>query len=240
MRKTLVVGLGAALLTLVLVNAVAGNHRAIAEACADAARLEAQRDSLLAEVHDREQRQAALAFARERHEAEANRLRDSVAALDRRRAEAQLTVRQIRTMGALQARLRSAFPELGDSAWGVTTFRLDGRDTIGIEYLTVPAWFAETFVIEHANAESWRAQKAELLAVDSLRLAITALQDSITRLVAANADAYQTGYQAAYADYQDLSRRYVAELKKPRIRLGSALGLLGAAGVGALIGRTLP
>jgi hypothetical protein len=44
--------------------------------------------------------------------------------------------------------------------------------------------------------------------------------------------AARAGDQAAYTGYQDLSKRYVAELKKPRIRLGSALGLLGAAGVG--------
>jgi chromosome segregation ATPase len=119
MRKALLPGLVAAVLAIVLVNAVAGNRRAIAEARADAARLETQRDSLLAEVRDRERRQAALAIERETHHAEASRLRDSVAALERRRADAQLTVRQIRTVGALQARLRSAFPELGDSAWGV-------------------------------------------------------------------------------------------------------------------------
>jgi hypothetical protein len=76
--------------------------------------------------------------------------------------------------------------------------------------------------------------------VDSLRLAVTALQDSVTRLLAATAEAYQSGYQAAYAGYQDPSRRYVTELRKPRIRLGSALGLLGAAGVGVVVGRALP
>jgi len=102
----------------------------------------------------------------------------------------------------------------------------------------VPAWFAETFVIDHANAESWRAQKDQLLAVDSLRLAV-ALQDSILTLQAANAQAYEAGYQAAYAGYRDLSGRYVAELKKPRIRLGSAIGILGAAGLGLVVGRAV-
>ena len=46
--------------------------------------------------------------------------------------------------------------------------------------------------------------------------------------------------QAAYASYQDLSQRYIAELKKPRIRLGSVIGLIGAAGVGVVIGSTIP
>jgi hypothetical protein len=114
---------------------------------------------------------------------------------------------------------------------------MDVRDTVGIEYLMVPAWFAETFVIDHANAESWRAQKDRLLAVDSLRLAVAALQDSILALEAANAHAYQSGYQSAYADYQDLSARYVAELRKPKITLGRSIGLFAAAGAGFLAAR---
>jgi hypothetical protein len=240
MRKPLLTAVVVSAVILYLLNTLGSNHEAIAAARTAAARLESQRDSLVAEVRDRERQQAALAVARQTHEAEANRLRDSVAALERRRAAHQLTVRRIRTVGVLQDRLRAAFPELSASAWGLTTIPLDDADTLGIEYLLVPAWFAETFVIDHRNAEAWRAQKDRLLAVDSLRLAITTLQDSVTRLEAANAAAYEGGYRAAYADYQDLSRRYVAELKKPRIGLGSAIGILGAAALGVVIGRTIP
>ena len=219
--------------------ALGGDRRAIQEARADAARLAGQRDSLILEVRRGEQRQAALTVQRHTVETEANRRRDSAVALERRRSAAQLAVRQIRTVGALQDRLRVAFPELGDSAWGLTTVALgpgDG-DTLGIESLVVPAWFAETFVIDHANAQSWRDQKDELLAVDSLRLAVAAFQDSILQLQTAATRAYETGFQAAHAGYQDLSGRYVAQLRKPRIRLGSTLGLLGATGAGILIGR---
>lgn len=248
MRKAVMVALAAAVLIIGavalitgLVNALAGNRQAIAEVRADAARLQTQRDSLLAEVRDRERRQAALTLERNSHEALATRLRDSVTALERRRADAQLTVRRIRTAGVLLDRLRATFPELGDSAWGLTRLPLEPGDTLGLEYLLVPAWFVETFIIDHANAASWRAQKHRLLAVDSLWLVVTALQDSVTRLVAANAAAYHTGYQAAHAGYEDLSRRYVAELRRPRIPLRSAaLGLLGAAAAGAVIARTLP
>jgi N-acetyl-anhydromuramyl-L-alanine amidase AmpD len=74
----------------------------------------------------------------------------------------------------------------------------------------------------------------------SLRLVIAALQDSVTNLVPANAHAYELGYQAAYAGYRDLNDRYVAELKKPRLKLPSAIGLLGAAGVGLVVGRAIP
>ncbi|HLB38086.1 MAG TPA: hypothetical protein VJL31_16055 [Gemmatimonadales bacterium] len=217
-----------------------GNGKAVAAAQAEAARLTTQRDSLIAVVHDRERQQAALTIQRETHEAEVTRLRDSVIVLERRRAAAQLSVRQLRTVGALQHQLRTAFPELGASGWGVTTVRFEDGDTLGIEYLMVPAWFAETFVIDHANAESWRTQKDQLLAVDSLRVVVAALQDSITHLEVAKRLAYEAGYQAAYAGYQDLSRRHVAELRKPRIKLASAVGVLGAMAVGVVVGRLLP
>ena len=190
-------------IVLVLVNALGNNRKTIEKARADSARFESQWDSLFAAVRERKRLQATLTTERRTHELEANRLRDSVTTLEGHRAAAQLNVRQIRTVGALQDRLRTTFPELGTSAWGVTTVSIGDGDTLGLEYLLVPAWFAETFVIDHANAASWRAQKDQLLAIDSLRLVVTALQDSVTRLEAANAAAYQTGYQAAYAGYQD-------------------------------------
>ena len=59
-------------------------------------------------------------------------------------------------------------------------------------------------------------------------------------LETANARAYQAGYEAAYAGYQDLSKRHIAELTKPRVRFGSALGILGWASLGVIVGRAIP
>jgi len=129
-----------------------GSRTAIARVRAEASRLASQRDSLITVVREGERRQAGLTARREAQEAEAGRLRDSVSALEQRRAAEQLTVRQLSTTGALQTRLRTAFPELGPTGWGVTTLPFEGGDALGLEYLLVPAWFAETFVIDHANA----------------------------------------------------------------------------------------
>ncbi len=71
-----------------------------------------------------------------------------------------------------------------------------------------------------------------LLAVDSLRLMVATLQDSVLRLEMAHAAAYG----AASASYQDLTRRYIAELNKPRVRLPSLVGFVGAVGV---VGRVI-
>jgi hypothetical protein len=230
----LVLALSAAL--LLLVSAFGGRREAIARAEAAASRLQLQRDSLIGEVRIHTEAKAALERERALHSAQADRLRDSIAHLERSRAERQLAVRRTRTVGELQTRLRAAFPELGDSGWGLTTVPLEG-DTLGLEYLMVPAWFAETFIIDHRNAESWREQKNTLLVVDSLGLLVTALQDSVAALVTANARAYQAGYDAAYAGFQDVSGRYVAELRKPRMSFGGTVGIIAAAGAGFFLGR---
>ncbi len=45
-----------------------------------------------------------------------------------------------------------------------------------------------------------------------------------------------TAYGAAYASHQDLTRRYIAELNKPRITLGRSIGLIAAIGAGFVLG----
>jgi hypothetical protein len=58
----------------------------------------------------------------------------------------------------------------------------------------------------------------------------------VARLEAANANAYRAGYEATYAGYQDLSARYVAQLRRPRITVGRTIELIVAAGAGFLLG----
>jgi uncharacterized protein YlxW (UPF0749 family) len=224
---------------LLLVQAYGGRRAEVARARAAASDLRRQRDSLVTVVKQREKEQAALTVRLQQYREEANGLRDSVTAIEGRRSAHQLDVRRLRTVGELQDRLRAAFPELGPAGWGITALPFEDGDSLGLDYLLVPAWFAETFIIDHANAASWRAQKDRLLEVDSLRLVVATLQDSVSRLEAANAAAYATGYDAATASYQDLTRRYIAELNKPRIRLPSLVGFVGAVGVGVVVGRVV-
>jgi hypothetical protein len=228
-----------AILSYVL-GAFGNREREIARVTAQATQLEAERDSISAVVDSSTRVQAALRSERDTRAAEAAVLRDSVATLEHERQAGQLTVRAMRRTADLEAKLADAFPEIAASQWGVTTIPLDARDTLGIEYVLFPAWFTETFVIDHRNAESWRAQRDRLLLVDSLGLAVTALQDSITRLEAANRAAFEAGYQHAVNSHQDLTARYVAELRKPRFSLGSTVGLLAAAGLGFVVGTAIP
>ena len=240
MRKTVLLVLALCVALLLLAVSYGGRREAIAQARTAASHLRLQRDSLRAAVEARNQQRSALVLEREALDAQVAQLRDSVAQLEESRAQEQLSVREIRTTGALQSRLRSTFPELGKTGWGLTTLPFQDGDTLGLEYLLVPAWFAETFIIDRANAASWLAQKDRLLEVDSLRSVVASLQDSVTRLAAANAAAYATGYDAAYASHQVLTRRYIAELNKPRFKLPSIVGFVGAVGVGIVVGRVTP
>ncbi len=199
-------------------------------------RLERERDSILVFVVANTVKQESLALSRDNTEAEVAALHDYVDQLEHERQASALTVRSIRKTSDLQTRLNSTFPEMAHSNWGLTTIPFELGDTLGIEYFMIPAWFTETFIIDHENAESWSRQKDKLLAVDSLRVQVASLQDSIATLQAQNILALQTGYNNASNDYRDLSTRYIAELRKPRFSLGSTVGLcIGAAGAGALI-----
>ena len=67
-----------------------------------------------------------------------------------------------------------------------------------------------------------RTGVCQLLEVDSLRSLVASLRDGLRRRVRPS--------------YQDLSRRNIAELYKPRIRLPSLVGFVG---VGLVVGRVL-
>ena len=212
------------------------NHAEIARVEAEVYRLEREKDSIQAFVAANVAVQETLQLTRENSEAEVAGLRDYVDLLERQRQESALTVRQIRKTSDLQDRLDSTFPEMARSNWGLTTIPFEPGDTVGIEYFVIPAWFTETFIIDHQNAEFWREQKDKLLAVDSLRVQVAALQDSVATLHAQNALALQTGFDNASSSCRALSNSYIAELRKPRFSIGSTVGVcLGVAGATALI-----
>ena len=48
------------------------------------------------------------------------------------------------------------------------------------------------------------------------------------------------GRRTAYTSHQVLTRRYIAELNKPRFKLPSIVGFVGAVGVGIVVGRVVP
>lgn len=201
--------------------------------------MQAARDSILAAVAVRDAREQVLQREVQILRLETDELRAQVAGLEERRAAQQLSVRQLRTTDELESRLRETFPEVADSDWGVTEV-YNEEAGLGIEYLLVPLWFSETFIIDHHNAENYAQQVDRLQWVDSLQTAVAALQDSLFILEQANKNAFRDGYFDAYARYDTLNQKYVALLQRPPViklpsrKVAVAAGVLGAAvGVGA-------
>ncbi len=164
-------------------------------------------------------------------------LRHEVQRLEEERQENQLSVRSLRKPEDLKLRLLENFPELGDSDWGVREVYNEEND-IEIEYLLVPLWFSETFIIDHQNSLSFEQQKNTLVIVDSLNQSIIVLQDSIYVLENLNRQAYEKGFQVAYVKYDSLNQQYIEELKKGKINWGwQTAGIIAGGVVGVIIGR---
>jgi len=204
----------------------------------EAARLEAQRNMLQLEVARRDSIQRRLEARVDTYRGEADSLRTEVADLELERQRNQLSVRMLRRPSELQRRLVDTYPELGAEPWGVTEVHDDEND-ISLQYLLVPLWFSETFIIEHQNAASFETQRDKLLQVDSLRVVASVLQDSVITLGREKEAVYQAVYDSCFVAYQDLNGKYVDLLKKPpQVKLGPPNWLTAAiaGGVGIAIG----
>ncbi len=236
----------AVVVAIVLALAVAhlwtrlGSAAAIARAETEARMLSEQRDSILSVVAQNDSLQRELGFVRTALEAEADQLRARIALLEAERVETQLTVRRLRRSDELQARIASTFPEMAASNWGVTEI-VDEEEGVGIEYLMVPLWFTETFLIDHENSKAYEAQVESYASLVGVQDRVVVLQDSVFALERRSREAYQVGYDNAFTLYQNLNREHIALLRQPRFSLGIPGGLLTAAGtfgLGAILGAT--
>lgn len=208
------------MLALSYVTARFIDHEEILRAKTEAEQLRASRDSLLFQVAERDSVEKVLQARVGNLLMEAETLRAHVAELEEIRKEMQLSVRRLRRKEDLQARLVETFPEMAAENWGVTKLR-DEVEDVEIEYLLVPLWFSETFIINHKNAESYKAQRDSLKMLDTLQTEVIALQDTIFHLEQANRIAFQTGYNAAFAKYETLNGKYIDLLQKPpQIKMG--------------------
>jgi hypothetical protein len=166
-------------------------------------------------------------------------LRQEVRELESRRQVAQLSVRRLRQPAELLERLRTTFPEMAGSAWGTTEIMDDSEaPAIGVQYLLVPLWFSETFIIDHQNSKSYLAQRDRLHNVDSLQQRTIALKDTIIVLEKEKTEAFRVGYDSAYKKYEALNEDYIKVLKNPRValKLPGLAAILGSAAAGVAVG----
>ena len=228
---------GVLLLLVVFLGTRLRDERKIARAEFEAEMLRTQRDSIMRVVAINDSLQRELSVVRTTMEAEAGRLLARIDELESERVANQLSVRRLRRTDDLRARIETTFPEMAASQWGVTEV-FDEANGVGIEYLMVPLWFSETFLIDHQNSLAFQTQVDTFRVLDGLRQQITQLQDSVLILERSSRTAYQNGYDTAFARYEALNREYIDQLRRPRFNLGVPGGIatmLGSFGAGALL-----
>jgi Arc/MetJ-type ribon-helix-helix transcriptional regulator len=197
-------------------------------------RMRFMRDSLKVEVNLRDTLQVQLKKQVVDYKNEAESLRDKVDMMQEKRKEEQFSIRHLQSKEDLQARLLKTFPE-ACTKWRVTELEVEG---IGLEFLLVPLWFSETFIIDHQNSISYKAQRDTMFRVDSLKNIIVVLQDSINILEHLNRLAYERGFEYTFLKYDSLNHEYINELKKGKLNWGwQTAGIIGGGVVGFLLGR---
>jgi hypothetical protein len=146
-------------------------------------------------------------------------------------------VRQLGRPKELQDRLRTTFPEIAESDWGVTDV-MNEEEAVEIQYLLVPLWFSETFIIDHQNSLNYASQVGRLQSMDSLQLQTITLKDRILVLEREKSQAFRAGYDSAYTKYEALNADYIKLLKNPKVSIKwtGPVALLGSAAAGVLVG----
>jgi hypothetical protein len=210
---------------------------AIERAQLELQQLRGQRDSLTRFVAVRDSLQQGLELSSDSLITRIDFLRRQVRDLEADRRGQQLSVRQLRRPKDLQDRLRTTYPEMAASDWGVTDV-MNEEQAVEIQYLLVPLWFSETFIIDHQNSVNYASQVGRLNTMDSLHQQTITLKDQILVLEREKTEAFRTGYDSAYTKYEALNQDYIKLLKNPRVSLkwtGPA-ALLGSAAAGVLVG----
>lgn len=226
-----------AVMLMIAISYIFGNNEAeILRAQLKMQQLRAQRDSIAVVVALKDSMQKVIQSIINERQTEADSLKDEVAQLEEERQEAQLSVRKLRKEEDLQKQFIETFPEIANSDWGVQDV-VNEETGLEIQYLLVPFWFGETFIIDHKNSLNYKEQTNLLHEVDELRLNVIALQDTVLRLEEQKSLAYKNGYDTAYGEFKDLNDKYITELKKPKFGLTQWAIIVGAVGTTALVSK---
>ena len=239
-KPVVIVSILAVLLALAVTYFAArfGDQKAIGRAQAQMQQLREERETLTRHVAEIEGSQRTLQDRSDSLRRAADSLRSQVVALEAERRASQLEVRRLDRPEALKEKLRTTFPEMAASDWGVTAV-MNEKQNISLKYLLVPLWFSETFIIDHQNSKSYKAQNIKYQGIDALERQRDTLQNRVLTLEREKSEAYHAGYVSASTKYEALNTDYINRLKKPRLSLnfpGTMTMVLGSVAAGAVLG----
>ncbi len=78
-------------------------------------------------------------------------LRADMEVLNERLADTRLSVGKLRRKTGLDQRFQRSYPQLAQTDWGIVDV-YDDKSKQWSEYLVVPLWMSETFILDHQNA----------------------------------------------------------------------------------------
>jgi len=203
--------------------------------------LRASRDSIKTVVAFKDTLQRILQQQISTLQSEREALRGQVEMIEEQRQQGQLTVRNLRKPEDLLKKLRATYPELAESDWGVTEV-YNAENQVAIQYLLLPLWFSETFIIQDQNSAAYKEQNEKLRLLDTLGRRVGVLQDSVLVLEIQKSKAWKTGYDEAFTKYEFVNAKYDSLLKRPpqfKVGIPNKWVFFGGAAVGALGGITL-
>ena len=178
--------------------------------------LQQQKSDLETQVDGLAQKQDELNQSIQSKNEEITANKNAIAQLEQQRADKQLTVRRLNTEDELENSFAQAYPQVVDAKnFGIVQMSIDEELNLKLPYYIIPAWFTETFVIEHDTMLTYKAEIETYKANEELYGSVLELKDQVLKLETEKTTAYQTGYEEAYEKYELLNQEYIKLLKQP-------------------------
>jgi len=213
-----------------------GNAEEIARVERERIRMQLQRDSIQTVVAFKDSLQNILHDRINTLQTDAEGMRKHIELLEEIRMKEQIEVRYLSSINDLERKFLETFPEIPKEKLKIFA-QYDKQYDISVDYLGIPLWFSETFIIDHQNAENYTMQIADFHKLDSLNIVVSSLKDSLYYLEKEKSLAYKTGYDSAYSKYMNVSKLYLRELNKPRFELPHWGAVLVGGVAGYFIGK---
>jgi hypothetical protein len=209
------------------------NLKKISEVELRSAKFEEENKQLHIKIDDLQTKIGQIESVVGQKEVEIDALKLSIVEEISKRDDQQLNIRMIDNDSALLDEFKKSYPEFSNANnFGVIQV-FDDSNQVNIPYLSIPLYFADTFIIEHSQLESYKITEAKYGEVVSIYEEVTKLQDQISLLEKQKAEAWSEGYNNGYKLYTDTQEELITCYKQPRIKIPSWLGM-GVTAAGGL------
>ena len=145
--------------------------------------LQQQKSDLETQVDELDQKQAELNQTIRSKNSEITANKNAIAQLEQQRADKQLTVRRLNTEDELENSFAQAYPQVVDAKnFGIVQMSINEELNLKLPYYVIPAWFTETFIIEHNTMLTYKVEIERYKANEELYGSVLELKDKVLEL----------------------------------------------------------